>query len=168
MEKFFYFAYGSNLFSHRLRGRTPSAQLISSARLDDYRLTFHKISQDGSGKCHIEYTAKQIDSVYGVIFEINSSEKKALDKAEALGFGYDEKLMNVVTPDGRLVEVILYFGTSLNKNLKPYCWYKSFVVEGAKEHNFPLEYIKKLEAIEFIEDLNIKRKLLEQKILTRK
>ena len=39
-------------------------------------------------------------------------------------------------------------------HLRPYVWYKRFIVEGARNHRLPLEYIKHLEQIETDEDPN--------------
>jgi gamma-glutamylcyclotransferase len=50
MQTFFYFAYGSNLLSHRLLARCPSARVISIATTDDWTVKFTKPGGDGSGK----------------------------------------------------------------------------------------------------------------------
>jgi hypothetical protein len=39
-----------------------------------------------------------------------------------------------------------------NDSLKPYHWYKDFVVSGARENNLPRDYIKLLEREESIDD----------------
>lgn len=36
--------------------------------------------------------------------------------------------------------------------LRPYTWYKRFLVEGAREHALPPEYVVELERIEAIQD----------------
>ena len=45
-----YFAYGSNLFSARMRERVPSAQARGPARLAGHRLTVDKPGRDGTAK----------------------------------------------------------------------------------------------------------------------
>jgi hypothetical protein len=47
------FAYGSNMLERRLTARTPSAIPVGTAYVEEYRLTFDKVSTDGSGKCEI-------------------------------------------------------------------------------------------------------------------
>ena len=83
---FRYFAYGSNMLTRRLKAtdRAPSATLLGIGYVEGRRLTFDKVSKDGSGKCDAESTGENTDRVYGVIFEIASTEKAALDKAEGL------------------------------------------------------------------------------------
>ena len=59
----------------RARARPPSATAKGVSYLSGRRLTFDKVSEDGSGKCDIEPTALQTDRVYGVLFEIANNEK---------------------------------------------------------------------------------------------
>src|SRR3990167_6529353 len=89
---FKYFAYGSNMLTRRLRAKkqAPSAKPIGIGYVAGRRLTFDKVSQDGSGKCDAEATGKKTDRVYGVIFEIALTDKVALGKAEGLRKGYAE------------------------------------------------------------------------------
>src|SRR5437773_1939720 len=84
---FQYFAYGSNMLTRRLSAadRAPSAKRIGIGYLEGRRLTFYKVSQDGSGKCDAEATAKKTDRVYGVIFEIPLTDEATLDRAEGPG-----------------------------------------------------------------------------------
>src|SRR5271170_4454468 len=82
--KFIYFAYGSNMFTRRIAARVPSAIFSGTGYIRERRLTFNKVSIDGSGKCDIEGTANPNDLVYGVLFEIDSNEKGELDRAEGL------------------------------------------------------------------------------------
>jgi gamma-glutamylcyclotransferase len=86
-----YFAYGSNMSTPRLRERVPSCQFTTNAKLLRYQLRFHKRSKDESSKCNAFHTGEDTDIVWGVIFNILAAEKKALDRAEGLGSGYDEK-----------------------------------------------------------------------------
>ncbi|MFB2707091.1 hypothetical protein [Marinobacter shengliensis] len=60
--------------------------------LVEHALRFHKWSRkDKSAKCDALFTGNSEDVVIGALFEIPSSEKGPLDRAEGLGFGYEEK-----------------------------------------------------------------------------
>lgn len=100
MSTFLYFAYGSNMLLRRLRQRTPSATFVDTGYVTCRRLTFDKVSQDGSGKCDIESSPNQTDRAYGVLFKISSSEKPRLDTAEGLGNGYGQQEILVTTASG--------------------------------------------------------------------
>ncbi|OQB75900.1 MAG: hypothetical protein BWX92_02316 [Deltaproteobacteria bacterium ADurb.Bin135] len=157
-NKLLYFAYGSNMLSKRLRApsRTPSALFLDTGFVEGRKLTFDKLSSDGSGKCDIESTGNPSDKVYGVLYEIIQSEKTALDKAEGLGKGYEEQAVAVITPSGPH-KAIAYVGTSKKPDLKPFHWYKELVVAGAIEHLLPEEYVQNIRAVESKPDTNTER-----------
>jgi len=138
-----YFAYGSNMSIARLRERVLSAVSFGCHVLKKHDLRFHKSSNDGSGKCDIFFTGKDEDTIYGVLFEINSSEKSALDRAEGLGFGYDEKEVTVIATDGSSVKAITYIATNIDDDLKPYSWYVNHVLVGANETPLPEDYVQR-------------------------
>lgn len=144
------FAYGSNMLSARLKNRCPSAQPLGVAQLSGHELRWHKCSTDGSGKCD----AVSVDSdhaVFGVVYEIAAHDKAALDRAEGLGHGYDQRDATVILMGDPSI-VSMYFATEIEPAFKPYTWYKALVVAGAKEHGLPTPYIASLEAIEVSED----------------
>ena len=163
-DSFKYFAYGSNLLSKRLQERTPSARVITTGFVKNHRLTFDKVSVDGSGKCDIELTSQETDKVYGAIFSIKCTEKQKLDIAEGLGKGYDEKLIDIETTDG-VEQALTYVATKTEKGLQPYHWYKAIVICGAKEHQLPQDYIEWLRTTVSKEDFDIKRRTKNEAII---
>jgi len=165
-ETFSYFAYGSNMLSVRLRERTPSAALVRTGHIKRRRLTFNKVSTDGSGKCDIEQTDQDTDMVYGVIFEISVRDKKALEKVEGVGKGYDEHKIEVETSEGT-EQAITYIATCKEHLLRPYHWYKTLVVCGALEHGFPANYIEWIRTIPSKEDFNLERRAKGEAFLFR-
>jgi Gamma-glutamyl cyclotransferase, AIG2-like len=85
---FLYFAYGSNMLTERLKERTPSDVPVAVGYIEGYQLGFDKVSGDGSGKCDIRSTGKDVDRVHGVLFRIDTDHMDRLDEAEGLGRGY--------------------------------------------------------------------------------
>lgn len=147
-----YFAYGSNMSLSRLRERTPSAKRIGIYTLGAHTLRFHKVSRDKSAKCDAFHTQNPNDFIVGVLFEIETAEKKDLDKAEGLGLAYEEKIVVVVDDEGVEVSATTYYATEIDATLKPYSWYKNHVLIGAKEAALPEFYIQNIDAVECIED----------------
>ena len=136
----------------RLRERVPSARSIGVALLRGYRLRWHKKSKtDGSGKCDIELSPELDAMVYGVLFKFSLHEKEELDRFEGLRGGYDEKPVEVKVGEGSLM-VSTYFATKTSANLKPFTWYKAYVVNGARQHQLPPDYIAFLEETEADQD----------------
>ncbi len=146
-----YFAYGSNMPSARLRERCPSARTLGKAELSGFELRWHKRSKDGSGKCDIVRVDAPEAVVHGALYEIDASERAALDRAEGAGHGYQEAAV-VVLLDGVERRATTYQATDTDGSLRPYCWYRAFVVSGAREHRLPEDYIALLEAVHCIED----------------
>ena len=143
---FYNFAYGSNMLIRRVQERVPSARPIGVAALAGHELRWHKVGRDGSGKCDIVQTATAYAAVYGVVYEMRCMEKSALDKAEGLGIGYDEKQIVLETAVGK-VQAWVYYATQIEPSAMPYTWYKALVVAGAKQHLLPRAYIDKLELV---------------------
>src|SRR6202521_4452027 len=134
------FAYGSNMCTGRLRQRVPSAAPVRVARLLSHSLRFHKRSdKDGSGKADAYFTGEPEDLVWGVVFDIDPAEKPRLDAHEGLGHGYVERLVTVIDLAGGMHPAFTYTAEAghIDRTLRPYSWYRRFVVEGARQHDLP-------------------------------
>jgi gamma-glutamylcyclotransferase len=146
-----YFAYGSNMPSARLRARCPSARPLGRAFVAGHELRWHKRSKDGSGQCDLFPVALQEALVHGVLYQIDPSERDALDRAEGYGYGY-ERMDVVALRDGNAHRAMTYRATDTDTSLRPYSWYLALVLAGAREHRLPDAYVALLEAVESIED----------------
>jgi len=152
MSIFYYFAYGSNMLTTRLRSadRCPSARSLGMCELPGYELKWHKRSIDGTGKCDIVKSAHESAVVYGVMFEIDSEEKTALNRVEGLGRGYDQTELQVFQGE-QSITVVTYIATNIDPTRKPLDSYHAYVVDGAVEHGLPAQYIAALKQVETIE-----------------
>lgn len=160
-----YFAYGSNMCLSRLHNRVPSCQFYAVASLQGYTLKFHKRSNDDSGKCDAFRTNNLEDRVIGVVFKINETDKDNLDNAEGLGYGYSEQIVELESSD-EPITAFAYIADSdaIDSTLMPYTWYRTFVLEGARQYQLPSDYIRGIEAVEAKEDADKarERRNLEQ------
>ncbi len=152
------FAYGSNMLSARIRERVPGAQLVGIATLHGHALRWHKVAKDGSGKCDI-VASEPGSVVHGVLYEIPSHEKQHLDRAEGLGFGYEEKDVLVECKTGML-KATAYVATHVDESILPFTWYRALVIAGAVEHGLPMAYVNGLRAIEAKLDADAQRHAL--------
>jgi gamma-glutamylcyclotransferase len=152
-SRYLYFAYGSNMSSHRLRAadRAPSAWPTDVVYLDGYRLTFDKVGRDGSAKCDCERTGNRADRVYGVVYSIALADKARLDAIEGVGIGYDDVAVEVVSANG-VLQAHTYSATIKDAALAPFHWYKQHVLDGAREWNLPAEYVRLIEQIAALDD----------------
>lgn len=165
-KTFHYFAYGSNMLTRRLTSpeRAPSAVSIGTGYVAGRRLTFDKLSRDGSGKCDAEETGNETERVYGVIFEISCSDKRALDGAEGRGGGYERKTVEVIAKQTTILAQT-YIATRKERGLRPYHWYKALVVSGAVEHDLPNSYVEWLRVFESEEDPHADRRAENEALL---
>ena len=155
-EPVVYFAYGSNMSTARLRERMPSCKPLGIATLPGHALRFHKRSTDKSGKCNA-FASGEDSSVVGVLFSFDPAERAKLDKAEGVGSGYEHAMVTVINDKGRRRKVLTYLANPdyIDNSLKPYDWYKDFVLVGGREHGLPPEYIAEyVQSVEAIQDPN--------------
>lgn len=148
-EKILYFAYGSNIKTDRLQGRISSARVMGRGRLVNKRLTCSKKSKDGSGKANLEDGPRE--EVWGVLYEIDPSELKLLDKIEG---DYRRVTMKINTDEEKVVEAEVYTSTELTSEVIPYDWYKELLICGARDHQLPENNIEFLERLPSKQDSN--------------
>ena len=155
---FYYFAYGSNMLTKRLKQRCPGAVLFGCADADHTVIEFSKPSIDKSGKATLRHFSGK--RTPGVVFEIPLKELDRLDECEGAGHGYDRceafpvRLLN----DGEFLETTTYLATSSDRSLKPYDWYLALVIAGAFEHRLGHDHIGELQRVESAPDPDHKRK----------
>lgn len=149
-DPLYYFAFGSNLLSVRLRARVPSAAYVSTAVLAGHRLAFNKRGADGSAKCNV-VPAAESDAVHGVIWRIDAREKTALDAVEGPAYYTWWRMLPAA---GRDYPVFTYAARPgmTTESRRPYDWYRAFVIAGAREHELPRAYLDELHAVRGIPD----------------
>jgi len=160
-----YFAYGSNLSSARMKHRVPVCRLVATGVLEHHRLAFHKIGQDGSGKCDAYFTGNREEYILGALYRIDAVYQEFLDRAEGLGNGYVIKNVDVIITGSRSrTSAFLYSATRIDRRRKPFHWYKEHVLRGMREHSFPEEYLARAAEVEAIADPDAARAARELQI----
>jgi len=159
-----YFAYGSNMSSRRLGARIPDVRPLGTGVLRWHELRFHKRSRDGSGKCDAHQVDRDDARVIGVLFELSPEGKSVLDRIEGLGAGYEEKLVTVISPDGRETAAHTYYATDIADGLFPYCWYRYHVLAGAREFSLPADYVESIASVAHVTDVDAVRRAREMSI----
>ncbi len=148
---FKYFAYGSNMLSTRLLARCKSAERLCVAQARGFRVEFSKKSKDGSGKATLAKAASA-HCTEGVLFEIDISERDALDRFEEVGIGYDRIDDFRVETDAGPVVATTYMAKTNVRSLRPYDWYLALVIAGAVEHSICNSYVEILRANDYVPD----------------
>jgi hypothetical protein len=137
-----YFAFGSNLASARLRERAPSARSLEAAQLAGYRLCLDKRASDGSGKVNLAPDAGS--AVWGVVFALDPREITLLDGFEP---GYARIPVSVALRGGGALDAHAYLSEQRAAGLRARLWYKQLILDGAREHALPAEWIALLERL---------------------
>ncbi len=136
-----YFAYGSNLVLTRMRERVASARVLTTGQIAGYRLALDKRGADGSGKANLVHDPGSV--VWGVVYCIDAADWAGLDAHEP---GYARIDVEVATPLRRLAAKT-YRARVLTDEPVAFDWYKRLIVEGAREHGLPPEWLETLAAL---------------------
>lgn len=140
-----YFGYGSNMPKARIEERLGPCERLGAAFLSGWRLAFHKWSMDGSGKCDAVLTGRPDDRLWGALDRLTDDQMEALDGYEV---GYDRRMVEV-SLDGGTRNAMVYVAREdrVDPSLRPYHWYKEFVLAGARELDLPRDYVASIEAV---------------------
>ncbi len=157
-----YFAYGSNMSTPRLGSRLGMVRNVDVAELAGYRLAFHKVGADGSGKCDAFRTDRPDDAVIGVLYDMDADQKPVLDACE--GCGYVARQVRLSLRSGARIAAFTYCAAHIDDGLKPFGWYMQHVLRGATEHGLPADYIRRIRAIEAMADFDLLRHAREMSI----
>jgi gamma-glutamylcyclotransferase (GGCT)/AIG2-like uncharacterized protein YtfP len=138
-----YFAYGSNMKTERLRERVASVRALGIARLEERRLLLNKRGADGSAKANLVPSRGGV--AWGVLYEIATRDWSRLDRHER---GYVRTRVCVQSPADYACEAITYI-SDRPIDAVPFDWYRALLIEGAREHGLPDDYVAQLEALPY-------------------
>ena len=142
MEKRYYVAYGSNLNVRQMRMRCPTARIIGTAVIPDYRLMF-KGSKTGS---YLTIEPEEGCSVPVAVWEVTPMDEKALDRYEGYPTFYYKKEMELPitgcrTGRVRQRKVFVYIMHEERELGIPSSLYVSVCAEGYCDFGFDIEYL---------------------------
>lgn len=135
-----YFAYGSNLKKEQMDERNVAIYKSHKGFIKDYKLEFNKQSKDGSSKANITKLIGEI--VWGVCFELDTNGFENLRKYEK---GYEELEVTVYNENQESLFTAKTFISSKICDKLPTKDYLGKIIEGAKQHEIPEDYISKIE-----------------------
>ncbi len=148
-----YFGYGSNMspaiFAER-RGMHPLA--ARCARLEGYRLCFSiPVGPGERGVANLEAAAD--GSTFGVLYLITPEESGRLDRSEGVHVGLYRRVPIEVTVDAEeRVAAFTYCSSVSAAGRKPSARYMGLLLEGARHHGLPAEYLTFLTGFELAWD----------------
>ena len=126
-----YFAYGMNTNEDEMSRRCPGAVSLGSAWIDNYELVFRT-------RCDI--VKKSNAKTYGVLWDIDTENLRALDRLE--GFPYYYTRFTVKVKQGKKsYKAIVYQMNDQSCLAEPSYHYLECVSEGYKRYGVPLSQI---------------------------
>ncbi|MDP6566824.1 MAG: gamma-glutamylcyclotransferase [Alphaproteobacteria bacterium] len=141
------FTYGSNMSSRYLRTTCPSARPMMSAMLPNVRIEFRRYSTDLGGGISTIMPAPG-EMVHGVLYRIARAEIEALDLLEDVDKGlYLRESHLVLGADDDWHRGELYRVAKPEGPFAPSRTYLDHMLEGAREHGLPADYVARLEAL---------------------
>lgn len=149
-----YFAYGSNLNHEQMLDRCPGHSVVGLAELRDHRLVFPLHSHTWAGGVASVHAAHG-PSVWGMLFELTDSDLAALDHYE--GYRGPDDQHNVYDRTPTYVELTRPDDGSIPRRVRAFCYfarpsnpgppsrrYLDAILDGARHHRLPEEYIAAL------------------------
>jgi gamma-glutamylcyclotransferase (GGCT)/AIG2-like uncharacterized protein YtfP len=139
MSNKLYLAYGSNLNLAQMAQRCPSAKVVGSTELKNYRLLF----RGGHAAAVATVEPMKGGSVPVLIWSISSTDEAALDRYEGFPFLYRKETMKVRL-NGKSTTVMVYIMNEQGRPLDvPGCYYYSVILDGYKDAGFNTNILKK-------------------------
>ena len=127
-----YVAYGSNLNMMQMGWRCPTASVVGTGKIIDYKLTFRRVAT-------IEPSVKS--EVPVAVWKIEDSDEKALDRYEGYPSLYRKEMIDVEMDDGTKVKAMVYimnYGTPA----MPYQQYLDTIIKGYQDVGLDPSYLE--------------------------
>jgi cation transport regulator ChaC len=151
-EPTWYFAYGSNMSPAIFQERRQISPLDTRwGWLHGYRLCFNiPVGPGERGVANIEPDAAA--RICGVLYLLTAAHFERLDRSEGVHVGLYSRLVVEVASNAERVVACAYQSALTQAGRKPSPRYIGLLLEGARHHGLPAEYIAYLEQFDLAWD----------------
>ena len=132
-----YIAYGSNLNRAQMADRCPTAKVLGSSVMEDWRLLFR--GEHEGAVATVE--PFQGCSVPVLVWEITPADEAALNRYEGWPFFYRKETVKVQL-NGKTVTAMVYIMNEGRPLGQPNCYYYSVILAGYKDAGFDVEILR--------------------------
>ena len=130
--KRYYIAYGSNLSESQMAMRCPTAKVVGTSTLKDWRLLF-------DGPASIEkYEGYEVPVL---IWDIQPDDERSLDRYEGYPSYYRKEMLKVEV-NGRMLDAMVYI-MNTNKESIPSPYYYNVLYMGYERFGFDKSILEK-------------------------
>ncbi|CAO1431602.1 unnamed protein product [Diamesa tonsa] len=173
-NKFYYFGFGSNLLSKRIKVLNKSAERVTAGKLVDFRLEFAEttyFSPTWNG-CPATIIENPGSIVYGAVWTIDNDQLHELDRQEGVDVSlYKPMTVKVlINDDKEEIECRTYQLVNNPENIlepedrtnerQPSKTYLNVIVNGALESKLPSDYVEFLKRFKHNGNLAIDKDLV--------
>ena len=132
-----YVAYGSNLNLPQMANRCPTARVMGTSAMNDWRLLFRGTHEGAVA------TVEPFEggSVPVLVWEIGQEDEAELDFYEGFPFLYRKETVKVKL-DGKSVEAMIYIMNEGRPLGQPSCYYYSTIMDGYKTAGFDVDILR--------------------------
>lgn len=127
-----YCAYGSNLNIEQMKARCPSAKIIGSGMLRDWKLVF---------KYHADIIPDNGSSVPVVLWNITEDDLASLDMYEGYPNYYNTVIVDVETDDGIVSAFVYVMNDKYNELEVPAASYFNTIADGYRDNELDMNYL---------------------------
>ncbi|HYL67762.1 MAG TPA: gamma-glutamylcyclotransferase family protein [Candidatus Limnocylindria bacterium] len=135
-----HFAFASNMNRAQIQARAGEIFEERPGRLENYELVFNKRVRGGTAGANIRPAPGK--TVLGVLYKINESALRSLDRFEGAPEHYRRIEVPVLDGNGQPVPAQAFIATKVEKGLRPAPHYLKTILDGAAEHHLPAEYME--------------------------
>jgi gamma-glutamylcyclotransferase len=139
-----HFAFASNMNRAQMQSRAGEILEERPGRLENYELVFNKKVRGGTASANIRPAQGKL--VLGVLYKINESAFRNLDRFEGAPQHYRRIEVQVLDGHDQTLPAQAYFATKVEKGLHPAPHYLKTILDGAAEHHLPAQYLESIKA----------------------
>jgi cation transport regulator ChaC len=151
-EPIWYFAYGSNMCRAIFLDRRNMRPLQTLwGWLPDYEMCFN-IPVGPGERAVANVEPRPGGRTCGVLYALTQTDFDRLDRTEGVHVGLYRRIPVEVAVGAQSVAAFTYHSSLTQAGRKPSPRYMGLLLDGARQHALPLEYIHYLESIELARD----------------
>jgi gamma-glutamylcyclotransferase len=139
-----HFAFASNMNRAQMHSRAGEILEERPGQLENYELVFNKKVRGGTAGANIRPAPGK--AVLGVLYKINESAFRNLDRYEGAPQHYRRIEVEVRDANGQTVAAQAFIATKVEKGLRPAPHYLKTILDGAAEHQLPADYVERIKA----------------------
>lgn len=131
---------------NRAQMRSRAGEFLEErpGRLENYELAFNKKVRGGSAGGNLRPVQGKF--VLGILYKINESAFRNLDRFEGVPQHYRRIELQVLDGNGETIAAQAYIAAKVEKGLHPAAHYLKTILDGAAEHGLPEDYVASIKA----------------------